>query len=152
MTIKSREVRMKQHRIEILHGYGHKNLRATHNSTLEFTKEINLTRKGDCIIVVNLDKGFNDLDQAFLDLCKSNKCKITVRLTSEGISDEISGRGHPDLSFQNPISMVIRKSHFICPRTLMINANKAAKDIKRSLISKLQIPNSKIQIELIAEI
>ncbi|HUY01086.1 MAG TPA: DUF371 domain-containing protein [Candidatus Deferrimicrobium sp.] len=143
---------MKQHLVEILHGNGHKNIQATHRSTLEFTKEINLTQKGDCIVVVNIDKGFNDLNQAFLDLCKSKKCRIKVILMCEGISDEICGNGHPDLSFQNPISMVIRKSHFVCPRTLMINANKAAKDLKRTLITKLNTPNSQIQIKLIAEI
>lgn len=143
---------MKNRQIEILYGSGHGNIRATHKTTLEFTKEKSLTKKGDCIIAVNVDKGFSNLNQSFIDLCKSNDCKIVVILECEGITDEIIGSGHPDLTFQHPSDMVIRKSPFICPRTLMIRANKAARNLNKQLISKLQDAHAKVKITLIAEL
>lgn len=145
-------LKLKQSQIEILFGRGHENIRATHKTTLEFTREESLTRKGDCIVAVNVDKGYPNLNQSFINLCKSKDCKITVILECEGISDEIIGFGHPDLTFQHPSDMVIRKSQFICPRTLMIRANKAARNLDKQLISKLQDSQAKVQIKLIAEL
>ena len=143
---------MGKKQIEILNGSGHKNIQATHKTTLEFTKQKSLTQKGNCIVVVNVDKGFTDLDQAFIKLCKSEECKITVIIESNGISDEIIGFGHPELTFQDATDMVIRKSSFICPRTLMIRSNKAARNLNKQLISKLQDERANVRIELIAEL
>jgi hypothetical protein len=143
---------VKQRQTEILCGFGHENIRATHKTTLELTKENTLTKKGDCIIAINVDKGFPNLNQTFLTLCKSKDCRITVILKCEGITDEIIGFGHPDLTFQHPSDIVIRKSQFICPRTLMIRANKAARNLNKQLISKLQDPQAKVQIKLKAEL
>ncbi|HIP75502.1 MAG TPA: DUF371 domain-containing protein, partial [Thermococcus paralvinellae] len=42
---------------EIIHCYGHENIKATHKSTLEITKEDFLTPRGDCIICIKADKG-----------------------------------------------------------------------------------------------
>ena len=38
--------------------YGHENIRATHNRTIEFTKHKELSVRGDCIIGVNSDFSF----------------------------------------------------------------------------------------------
>lgn len=143
---------MGKKQIENLNGSGHKNIRANHKTTLEFTKERVLTKRGNCIVAVNVDKGLTDLNQFFTNLCKSEQCKITVIIESEGTSDEIIGFGHPGLTFQDPNDMVIRTSQFICPRTLMIRANKAACDLDKQLISKLQDEHAKVRIELIAEL
>ena len=35
--------------------YGHKNMLAIHKNTLEFTKDKELTKRGDCIVGVNSD-------------------------------------------------------------------------------------------------
>jgi len=143
---------VKQRQIEILNGLGHENIKATHKTTLEFTKETTLTKNGDCIVAVNMDKGFPNLNQSFLNLCKLKNCRITVILECEGISDEITGFSHPSLTFQHPSDIVIRKSQFICPRTLMIGANKAARNLNKQLISKLKDSQAKVQIKLIAEL
>jgi hypothetical protein len=146
------ESKVEKKQIEILNGSGHKNIRATHKTTLEFTKEKSLTQKGNCIVVVNVDKGLTELDQSFSNRCKSEQCKITVIIESEGISDEIIGFGHPGLTFQDPTAMVIRTSPFVCPRTLMIRSNKAARNLNQQLISKLQDERAKVRIKLIAEL
>ena len=46
--------------------------------------------------------------------------------------------------------MVIRKSSYICNRTLAIKADKAAADLSRSLVEKLRKPKQNVEIKLIA--
>ena len=47
---------MREIAIETLEAYGHRNIRATHRSTFELTKDDYLTHRGDCIIVLRLLK------------------------------------------------------------------------------------------------
>jgi hypothetical protein len=46
------------------------------------------------------------------------------------------------------MDLVVRKSDFICNRTLAIRADKAAKDFSRNLVKKLQNPKQKVTITL----
>ena len=46
--------------------FGHKNITANHKTTLEFTKENSVTKKGDCIIGVNSD--FKNLGRIIKDV------------------------------------------------------------------------------------
>ncbi|MCD6301577.1 MAG: DUF371 domain-containing protein, partial [Staphylothermus sp.] len=48
--------------VDVLYGRGHPNIRATHKTTLEITKEPHVTPRGDCIIAVNATKATKDLD------------------------------------------------------------------------------------------
>jgi hypothetical protein len=65
-----------------------------------------------------------------------------VDLKTENGHDEITGFGHEDLTLTHPTDIVIRKSDFTCSRTLMINADKAARDLDEKLIDDLK--NEKI--------
>ena len=47
--------------------------------------------------------------------------------------------------------MIIRKSDYTCPRTLMINANKAAKDLSRELIEELKVKERKLKVTIYVE-
>ncbi len=44
--------------------------------------------------------------------------------------------------------MVVRKSGFVSDRTLLVNSDKAARDIPRGLIRLLQKPEERVAIEL----
>ena len=44
--------------------------------------------------------------------------------------------------------MVVRRSGFICPRTIAIRANKAARDLSRSLIKALRDPGTEVIVRL----
>jgi hypothetical protein len=44
--------------------------------------------------------------------------------------------------------MVVRKSSYIDDRTLAVNADKAAADLPRKLVEKLQNPKQKARITL----
>ena len=52
--------------------------------------------------------------------------------------DEIVGFGHENLTLTHPTDIVCRKSDYTCSRTLMINANKAARDLDLNLIEDLK--------------
>ncbi|ACV24298.1 DUF371 domain-containing protein [Methanocaldococcus fervens] len=121
----------------IIKAKGHKNVSATHKTTLEITKENYLTPTGHCIIGINADKSMADFSEEFKEKLRNAK-KIVVEIEVEGIKDVIVGEGHKDLILNHPTDIVIRKSNYICPRTLMIKANKAAKDINREIVKKLK--------------
>ena len=128
--------------------YGHENVKATHRSTLEITKEDYLTPRGDCIICIKASKALRDLDEKIKEALKSGK-KVKIRITVDGIVDELEAFGDSRLSFESDFSMVIRKSDYVDGRTLAIKANKAAKDIKRELVEKLRNPEQRVVVELI---
>ncbi|MCD6139567.1 MAG: DUF371 domain-containing protein [Thermococcus sp.] len=129
--------------------YGHKNVKATHRSTLEITKEDYLTPRGDCIICVKANKGLKELSDEIKEALKSGK-KVKIRITADDIVDELEAVGDERLTFENEISMVIRKSEYVDGRTLAIRANKAARDIKRELVEKLKNPEQMVVVEIIA--
>ena len=128
--------------------YGHENVKATHRSTLEITKEDYLTPRGDCIICIKASKALKDLDEKIKKALKSGK-KVKIRIIVDGIVDELEAFGDSRLSFESDFSMVIRKSDYVDGRTLAIKANKAAKDIKRELVEKLRNPEQRVVVEII---
>lgn len=116
---------------------GHPNVTALHKSTFEITKDKTLTKAGDCIIGLDIDKSMADFPEDFKNKLQSSNTKVTVTLETENGYDEIHGRGDSNLDLTNKTDIVIRKSHFTCDRTLMVQADKAAKDLDRNLIDDL---------------
>jgi hypothetical protein len=55
----------------------------------------------------------------------------------------IEGNGHPDLILTHTEDIVIRKSDFICPRTLAVKCDKASDLLPREMISLLQDPKTR---------
>jgi hypothetical protein len=113
-----------------------------HKSTFEITKDPELTLSGDCIVGVDMDRTMLDFPDEFKEMIADSSTKITVDLKTENGHDEITGFGHEDLTLTHPTDIVIRKSDFTCSRTLMINADKAARDLDEKLIDDLK--NEKI--------
>jgi len=65
------------------------------------------------------------------------------------VKDEVLAKGSKDLILSDKEDIVIRKSDFIDDRTLAINANKAACDLKKELIREFKNPENKIKITII---
>ena len=61
---------------------------------------------------------------------------------------EVVGRGSSGLTFQNAREIVVRKSTFTSDRTLMVDADKAAKDIPRRMVRLLRDPEQLLEIEI----
>ncbi|MCD6372940.1 MAG: DUF371 domain-containing protein [Thermococcus sp.] len=133
---------------EVIRCRGHENVKATHRSTLEFTKEDYLTPRGDCILCIEADKGINDLSEEFKAALRAGK-KLLVRIKVGDLVDEVVAKGSPGLILDHELSMVIRKSDYIDARTLAIRANKAAKDIDRRIVELLRNPETRAEIELV---
>src|SRR3989338_8528844 len=72
--------------------YGHKNILATHKTTIEFTKDRELSLRGNCILGVNADFNLIELKKSMktiINESKSIKNKIKMIINLDGISDEI---------------------------------------------------------------
>ena len=136
---------------EIVDAYGHENIRATHETTFEITKESTLTKRGDCVIAVGATKGARDLGSEFKEAMKRQDAQITITIEASEIREVVKARGNPQLLFTHPTDIVVRKSNYFCDRTIAIKANRAAKDISRKLIQKMQNPDQKIKIMLTVE-
>jgi hypothetical protein len=133
---------------EIIFGYGHRNVQATHHSTIEFTTDKHLSKNGDCILVVAADRGLGDLNREFKDTMKKPNAKLKVIIEAAGISEEIRAEGSPALTLAHPKEIVLRKSDYISERTLGLKADKAAKDLNRELIQRLKDPKQQAKITL----
>ncbi|NJE29679.1 DUF371 domain-containing protein [Thermococcus sp. 18S1] len=133
---------------EIIRCRGHENVRATHKSTLEFTKENYLTPRGDCILCIEADRGINDLSEDFKRALRAGK-KLLIRIRVGDLTDEVLAEGSPELILEHEYSMVIRKSTYVDSRTLAIRANKAARDIDRRIVELLKNPGTIAEIELV---
>ena len=117
---------------------GHKNVTSNHKSTFEITKDSEIGITADCIIGTDMDKSMLDFPQDFKDEIANSNSQIKVIFDSENGHDEIVGFGHENLSLTHPTDIVCRKSDYICSRTLMIKADKSARDIDNKLIEDLK--------------
>ncbi|MGC8660906.1 MAG: DUF371 domain-containing protein [Nitrososphaeria archaeon] len=127
--------------------FGHKNVRALHKTTLEITKEENLTPKGDCIIGVGASAAVSDFP-AWLksDIKDGKKLRFTIIVNKSEFSFE--GYGSRFLSLSDPLELVIRKSEYISTRTAAIKSTVSAVDIPRELIKKLKEDNVAGKMEI----
>jgi hypothetical protein len=131
---------------EIVTAYGHILVQATHRTTLEVTKDSYLTKKGDCIIAVKADKSLVDMSHDFKEAARTLNAKITVTIEVEEVKETITANGDVGLLFNHPTDMVVRKSSYVCSRTLAVKADKAANDLSRKLVEKLRNPDQKVRI------
>lgn len=138
--------------VEEFFAQGHQNVLGTHSMTFEITKDSHLTRRGDCVIAVNATKAPADFSSEFKNLCRHEETQITIMLEAAGMIDIVRGSGSPGLKFADPNEMVGRKSSFVSDRTIMVQADKAARDLKRSLINSLKSPKTKLTIRLTAQV
>ena len=118
--------------------YGHENIRSLHQKTIEITTESDLTLSGDCIIGVGASCGCNDIPEKMKKLLSSSKTNITFTIKVNDFSFKVNGKGHDNLVLTHPHDIVIRKSSFVCSRTLATNCDKASDSIPRQMIKVLQ--------------
>ena len=123
--------------------YGHPNIRSLHAKTIEITKDEHLTPRGDCIIGVKANKACADLDQSLKHRLRSNSSVVKIEIIVGDESFLISGRGDERLSMSNAHDIVVRKTNFVCPRTMSVLCNKASSDMPRKLVKMLQDQETK---------
>ena len=137
--------------IEIVDACGHENIRSNHRTTFEITKKSTLTKHGDCIIAVGATKGARDLHSELKEAMKREDARITIIIKAGETREIIKARGSTRLLFTHPTDMVVRRSNYVCGRTIAIKANKTARDISRKLVEKIQNRNQEIKITFTVE-
>ena len=137
---------------ELIIAHGHKNVKATHKSTFEITKDEELSDRGDCIIAVSADKGLFDLKPKFKELLRRENARLTIVIDAGGVAEIVKAFGSPRLSLSHPTDIVVRKSDYTCHRTLAVKADKAACDLSRVLVGKLKNPKQVVKITLMVEV
>ena len=120
--------------------YGHKNILSKHRNTIEFTKDKEVSLRGDCILGVNADYD--------LLLVKKLKGKLKVKIKVDEDEDEFFCYVNED--FNDDHEMVFRISEFNSERTLGLRTTKAAKDIKRSIVEKMK-QCKEMEVEILEE-
>jgi hypothetical protein len=135
---------------ETVRARGHRNVTATHRSTFEVTADCDLTPAGDCIIAVCADRWPAGLSGEFKAAAARDDAKITAEIHCMGHKDTVQGWGSSKMTFGDRRSMVFRVSDYVCGRTVMINADKAARGLDRELVKALASGGEAV-IVLIAE-
>lgn len=135
----------------IFSAYGNENVQSSHKTTFELTKEAALTKQGDCIIAVKSTKAAADLPPEFKEAARKEGAQITVTVEACELKETIKAEGNPQLMFTHPTDLVVRKSDYVCGRTLAIRADKAASDLSREFIEKLKDPNQQVKVTLVVE-
>ena len=121
----------------VVRAEGHENVTAEHASTLEITSDDFLTPAGDCILGVEADTVPAEFDDEFVAACQRSEAAITATIEAGGHSVTVTGSGHPELSFENERSHVLRTSDYVDDRTVMVDADAAAGDVDRDLVAAL---------------
>ena len=137
--------------VEKLTAHGHESILATHRSTFEITMEAHLTYRGDCIVAVAADKGVRGLSDELKRVLRKTSSKLTIVLKAGHEKEVVEASGTPKLALTHPRDIVVRKSSFVCNRTLAVKANKVAKDFSGEFVKQLRNPQQRIDITLIAE-
>ena len=134
--------------VEELTAHGHPNVTATHPTTIEITRAVSLTKKGDCIVAVEATKGLTGLSKKFRTACMDDRAKIIVELRTSGMIERITGKGSHLLTLADAEEVVLRKSNHVSSRTLVIDADKAACDLERQFIRRLKSASTEVLIHL----
>ena len=121
---------------------GHENIRSNHQKTMEITKESRLTPQGDCIVGVNATSSCDDLPEELKDKLRNPDTLVSFSINVGDYEFVVKGNGHPDLILTHKDDIVIRKSDFICPRTLAVKCDKSSDLLPREMVSLLQDPNT----------
>lgn len=130
---------------------GHENIVATHKTTFETTKESALTKRGDCIVAIKATTAATDLPPEFKQAARRENARITITIEADEVKEVVKAKGSPQLTLTHPTDLVVRKSSYVCNRTLAIGADKAASDFSRKLVDKLKDVNQEITVTLTAE-
>ena len=125
--------------------YGHPNILGMHKTTLEFTKDNELSLNGDCIVGVNADFELKEIKN-FIENSNNKKILITIKTISKNKKIKDMILAELNLNFSDEKELVIRKTDFVSERTFATKANKAAFDLGRDLIGFLKEKKNKVSI------
>ncbi|MFN4132856.1 MAG: DUF371 domain-containing protein [Candidatus Hadarchaeales archaeon] len=126
---------------------GHPRITATHPTTFMFTKEKEIFGRGDCIVGVGANASAAELPEKLKQLLLRGG-KINLSLSVGTLVEKVVARGMATLTFTDSMDIVVRKSDYVCGRTIAVKADKAAADFSRDFIKHLQDPSASVKMEI----
>jgi len=109
------------------------------------TRDPEVGPQGDCIIGVCAERAASDLPAELKRILRSGS-PLVIRISADDITEEVLARGDHRLSLDHPTDLVVRKSDFVCGRTVAVGANKAAADLPKEMITRLKNPNTVLKL------
>ena len=88
----------------------------------------------------------------FKTAIRNKNAELTIAIEANEEKEVAHAFGSFQLSLAHLTDLVVRKSDFICDRTLAIKADSAAKDFSRDLVKKLQNSKQEVIITLIVKV
>ncbi|MEM2878092.1 MAG: DUF371 domain-containing protein [Candidatus Hadarchaeales archaeon] len=134
----------------VIRARGHPNITARHRTTLMITKDPEVGPRGDCIVGVCADKSFHDFPEELRRGIIGGK-GVRIKMTAGGLTETVHAYGDPSLTMVHPSDIVVRKSSYICGRTLAIKADKSSGNLSRPFVEKLRCKDTLLSfvVELI---
>src|SRR5438552_3705770 len=117
---------------------GHPNVTATHNKTLELTRDADISRRATCVLGVASDHD----DRALLAL----RGRVDVELECDGARDEFAATMSP--FFLGDESLVFRRGAGLRGSTVAFDATKTAATIDRELAARLGASKAKLRVTI----
>ncbi len=127
--------------------FGHPNIRAAHKTTLEFTKESELSLEGDCIIGVKANFDTGKLRE-FVKVSDGKRIRMVIRVQAGKKMLEEAIEARPNTLFNDNHELVVRKTDFRSGRTLGMHADKAASELDRGMAELMRNSGQKIEVVL----
>lgn len=124
---------------ELVRFRGHENITALHPKTLEITTSPHLTRRGDCIIGVDADKGAASLDEGVKRALQRDGAPVRFTVQVGEARFSFMAQGSSALRMASPEAIIIRRTSFTnCLKTVAIRAECAASDLPRQMVEALR--------------
>ncbi|MFC1723282.1 HAD-IA family hydrolase [Nanoarchaeota archaeon] len=120
--------------------YGHRNIRAGHKSTLEITKDKDISVKGDCIVGVGADFSYSKIKKMV-----DSYGELDMRMRCDGVFEQV--RFKSNKKFADKRELVMRLGDFVSDRTLGTNASKSAMMLNRRFVGLLK-KGKKMNVEI----
>jgi 16S rRNA (cytidine1402-2'-O)-methyltransferase len=117
---------------------GHPNVTATHDKTLELTRDGDVSRRATCVVGVASDHD----DRALLAL----RGRVEVTLGCEGARDSFTATMSP--FFLGDASLVFRRGPGLRGRTVAFDASRTAATLDRALVGKLASSDARLDVTI----
>jgi 16S rRNA (cytidine1402-2'-O)-methyltransferase len=117
---------------------GHPNVTATHDKTLELTRDLDVSRRATC--VVGVASGHDD--RALLTL----RGRVEVTLECEGARDSFTAKMSP--FFLGDASLVFRRGSGLRARTIAFDTSRTAATLDRALVRKLASSDARLDVTI----
>lgn len=127
---------------------GHPLIRARHTKTLEITTEEWLTERGDCIVGVCAESGCSGLSEEVRRAIALDGSRVTVRIVAGPHVFVVKAKGDARLTLTDRHDIVIRRSGYVCGRTLAVMADRSASDMPREMVEFLRSGSARGRMEI----